>query len=238
MKKIALGGKKGKGLFAIVDDEDYEEGIKYSWHLSMSGNIKYACTTIKDSNRQKKNLFLHRLIMKPKSDEIIDHIDGDGLNNLRKNLRICTYKENSRNIHVAIGMSKYRGVSYATKDAWKVSIINDNDESEYLGTYTDEKDAALVYDKYALKYYKDFANINFPDLIEQYEQLNIGYSNTKFKKSSAYVGVYWDRSRNKWAVQIQIKYKAYHIGYFDNEDNAHEAYLYAKSHKEEVVNRR
>ena len=88
MKKIPLS----QGQFSLVDDEDFDILSKFKWYYSKGRNTNYA---IAANNR--KLIRMHRLIMNPKKGFVIDHINGDGLDNRRENLRICSYSHNSMN---------------------------------------------------------------------------------------------------------------------------------------------
>jgi len=89
--KIALSGKVGAGKFVLIDDEDAELVAGRSWHAMTVRKLIYAKT-----GENGKTLLMHRLIMDPPADMHIDHINGDGLDNRRSNLRICTHAENMR----------------------------------------------------------------------------------------------------------------------------------------------
>lgn len=85
MKRIDLIGKRGVMAYAIIDDEDYDRVSKYKWHYSNG----YAINSF--------GYRMHRLIMMPPHDLVVDHINHDKLDNRRKNLRVCTQLENSKN---------------------------------------------------------------------------------------------------------------------------------------------
>jgi len=113
MKQIPLYGQYGHGKFALVDDEDYDELIKYRWfgiYAKVSSNIYVVKNT--RINDKWTNRRIHQIIMQPKKGEIIDHIDGNTLNNQKSNLRICTHQQNSSNKRkYKNGSSKYKGVT-------------------------------------------------------------------------------------------------------------------------------
>ncbi len=112
---------KNEGLFAIVDDDDFEYLNKYKWSITgRVGYSKYAVSHIGD-----KNITMHRFIMKAKKGEMIDHIDGDGLNNQKSNLRFCTNSENQKNKKPKVGgTSKYLGVSlHSPNNKWVAKIV-------------------------------------------------------------------------------------------------------------------
>lgn len=150
MKKITLT----QGKFALVDDEDFDKVSKYKW--SLSGNKrKYA-----GSYYKSKWITMHRIIMNPTKDQHIDHIDGDVLNNQRYNLRLCTNQQNTFNSKSRPGTSKFKGVSWTTREQkWRAVIMLDNKQT-HIGYFDSELHAAKAYNKMALKYFGEFARLN------------------------------------------------------------------------------
>ena len=114
MKKIRLSGKKANGKSVLVDDDDYEKFNHLRWHLSDTGYAVRRCNG--------ETYRLHRLIMKCPEDMVVDHKNGDKLDNRKANLRICTQEENTRYRHNIKGYSfdksknsfivRYRGKFY------------------------------------------------------------------------------------------------------------------------------
>jgi hypothetical protein len=95
----------------------------------------------------------------------VDHIDHNGLNNRRSNLRLCTAQQNARNHRPQLrGSSKYKGVSWRQDGKVFRALIWHNGKSINLGRFKNEIDAAKAYDKAAKKYFGEFAYLNFPDL--------------------------------------------------------------------------
>ena len=105
---------------------------------------------------------MHRVILKAKKGQYVDHGDDNGLNNQRNNIRICTNSQNLQKARKKKGKasSKYKGVHFVemTKK-WKATITT-NYKFYYLGCFKTEKEAAIAYNKAAKKYYKDFARLN------------------------------------------------------------------------------
>jgi hypothetical protein len=169
MKQIPLSTGKVKGkrkyadkYVAIVDDEDYETVNKFYWSVCGKHNIYYAKSSIYLPCGKQKTIRMHRLIMgvnDPK--KLVDHIDHNGLNNQRSNLRIATHQENSKN-RTPYGSSKYLGVCWCKRSGrWLVQIKINKTTNKFLGYFNNEIDAAMVYDKYAKEIHGEFANLNF-----------------------------------------------------------------------------
>lgn len=160
MKKIALSvykkNPKYKDLFALVDDDKYEELSRYNWHCMKSGNTFYACRNVfNDGNTRQKKLRMHCEILGTKW---IDHKDGNGLNNQANNLRKCNSKTNSQNMRIKTNKSGYKGVSLSRKK-FKASIKIDG-VHHYLGTRDTAIDAAKLYNDAATKMFGEFACLN------------------------------------------------------------------------------
>ena len=139
------------GYEALVDDEDYERLIRYRWKLvrSGSGNTDYALS---------RDMRMHRVIMHVWDSRKVDHRDGNGLNNQKYNLRICTSGQNKANA-VKYGKGKYKGV-FPWGNKWRVYIGDKCGRMEYLGVFQDERVAALAWNKRALELHGEFARLN------------------------------------------------------------------------------
>lgn len=130
MKKVPLTGKKGKGEYAVVDDEDYEKISRYRWYYCDG----YAVSDF--------GVRMHRFIMNPPQDLVIDHTNHDRLDNRRSNLKICTQFENSQNRTHA--KATYGNV-YSNKDVTKWYACNMIDgkraRSKNYDTYEEAEEA-------------------------------------------------------------------------------------------------
>lgn len=161
LKQMAKEIQLTQGKVAIVDDDMYEYLNQWKWHVNKQGNTYYVirnkCTLLKKRVYES----MHRLIMKPDKGFVIDHLDGNGLNNQRNNLRICTVSQNSMNRNKTVkNKSGFKGVIWWERNStWKAEIRH-NKKKIYLGYYKNIIDAARAYNEAALKYHGEFANLN------------------------------------------------------------------------------
>ncbi len=147
-----------KGKFALVDAEDYYRLAQFNWHAKLGSTTMYAAR--RDGGKMIK---MHRLIMDAPDHLVVDHIDHNGLNNCRGNLRLCTTAQNSRNMFSNNGStSRYKGVCWHKKRKKWSATIQFNKKSYHLGYFEDEIKAAKAYDKQAAEYFGEFACPNFP----------------------------------------------------------------------------
>jgi len=151
------------GKFAVIDSEDWFRVSGYNWRCRLDGNTYYAYTFCRINGRQKR-IFMHRLILNAPNHKLVDHIDGNGLNNRKTNLRLCNYTQNAWNRRPAAGgHSKYKGVTWNNNSKkWYVRICKDY-KSIYLGCFDNEIEAALAYDRKAEELFCEFAYLNFPE---------------------------------------------------------------------------
>jgi HNH endonuclease/AP2 domain len=157
MRKIPLGGKRGIGKFAIVDNEDYEWLVRFKWHLDKSGYAVHAPA------QGVNEIRMHRILLVPGNGREVDHIDGNRLDNRKANLRVCTRQQNCFNKKKTWGSSRFKGVSLdKTWDKWTAKI-QINKKQIHIGRFKKEIEAARAYDKFALKLFGEYAKINFPE---------------------------------------------------------------------------
>ena len=146
--------KLSKGKVALVNKEDLLEVSQYNW--CVSGDERYAVSRTKG-----KYVLLHRLILKPNKNQTVDHINGNGLDCRRENLRLCTQQENTRNQRLsAANTSGYKGVSFhKSRGKWR-AYVKINGVQKHLGLYSSPREAAKAYNKAALELFKQFAKLN------------------------------------------------------------------------------
>jgi hypothetical protein len=156
MKKICLS----QGHYALVDDEDFDFLNKRKWCISKRKNTSYAVRYVTKTDGSRHPIFMHRAIMGTPKGFDTDHKDGNGLNNKRGNLRVCTKSENQRNRISRVGSSLFKGVSIKNQTGRWVSQIRFNGKKMHLGYFSNQFDAARKYNEFASKLYGEFANLN------------------------------------------------------------------------------
>ena len=124
-------------------------------------------------NYNRSIVGMHRVIMNAPKGMLVDHIDGNGLNNRRSNLRLCTNKENARNARPSKGgSSRYKGVCWHKAKKKYDARIEVDGKRYCLGYFADEIEAAVTYDIKAMQLFGDFAYFNFPKLMQRYKMFN------------------------------------------------------------------
>lgn len=155
-----------QGLFTIVDADDFDILSQYKWQLKKptKGRTTYYTFCVTPSkNGKRKSIFMHRLLMDAKSGQLVDHINGNGLDNRKSNLRIATQSQNSANSKLPItNTSGFKGVSWCKRSRKWMASIRINKLKKTLGYFTDPIVAAKAYDVAAKSHFKTFARVNFP----------------------------------------------------------------------------
>lgn len=161
MKEITLTSKR----VAIVDDVDYDFLSQWKWHLKKDGKCEYAARVNYlgggRKNPKRKTIRMHRLIMQTPDGMETDHINGDGLDNRRSNLRVCTKSENQHNQKPRVGtFSKYKGVDFHKQsNKWRARIML-NSKHIQIGMFESELEAARAYNLSASIHHGEFAKLN------------------------------------------------------------------------------
>ncbi len=153
-----------RGKVALIDDEDHEWLSGFKWYCSRRSHTSYA---VRNKTGQKGTVYMHRAILERHrmGGKSTDHINHNGLDNRKENLRSVSQGQNTKNCrrHKTntsgfIGVTKINGRSL--KKPWAASIHAG--KSIHLGYYGTREDAACAYDKAAKKYHGEFATFNFP----------------------------------------------------------------------------
>lgn len=158
MKEIALT----QGRVALVDDDDYPTLAKHRWYAARSHKTFYAQ---RSGDNQYGIIRMHREILGLTAEDktLVDHRDLNGLNNQRSNLRRCSTNQNVCNQPVRSGR-KYKGITYE-KDQnvghkrWRAQITV-NGRTRKIGRFLTEHEAAMAYDRVAVKEFGEFARLN------------------------------------------------------------------------------
>ena len=150
-----------QGKETIVDWCDYENLSERKWTAWRVGTRWYAVRSIKRSSLPDDRMLelMHRVIMGNPAGLVIDHINGNGLDNRRSNLRIATYSQNIANSHKPVrSKSGFKGV-HKFRKAWIASIRKDGVQ-RHLGVFDNPRDAARAFDEAALFLHGEFAKTN------------------------------------------------------------------------------
>lgn len=159
MKEIILN-KKAKfyknhlKFTAFIDDEDFDKVNQYNWHYWSDGKrIEYARGTVNG-----KEIYMHNFILGIKG---VDHINHNGLDNQKHNLRITNHHQNMMNQRPPNGKtSPYKGVSWnKERKKWEGKIMF-NKKNTFIGYFSDEKTAAIAYNAKAQELFGEYAYLN------------------------------------------------------------------------------
>ena len=153
-----------QGQVALVDDGDYEILNQYKWYANSvraQGKKFYAYRNVKMENGKKTAIVMHRTIIEIPEGFVCDHIDGNGLNNQKTNLRAVSSRQNSQNFHIDKS-SKYPGVHWCSKKQNWTACIWYNNKSNFLGEYDSEIDAFRAYYDFVLSVGQEILDFTYP----------------------------------------------------------------------------
>lgn len=155
---------KGILLDLIFDEESYKLYLKFNWHISMKhSNTQYLYRTVRQgNNKPRKSLRFHRELLKCSSKLLVDHINGNGLDNRLENLRLVTPSQNTMNSKKTqkLKTSKYKGVSFCKREKkWRLQVVKNN-KVVARGYFNTEIEAAKAYNKAAQELFGEYAKLN------------------------------------------------------------------------------
>lgn len=150
-----------KGLFALVDDSDYELTSQFTWTALVCKRTAYAYFRRRAAGRSPVTL-MHRMLMNAPVGTQVDHINSNGLDCRRSNMRVCSIAENHRNIRKRINptSSRYKGVTWDKNRMKWMAKIKCDQKFIFLGRFTAEESAARAYNVEALRLFGKFALLN------------------------------------------------------------------------------
>ena len=152
MKAIQLTG----GKVAIVDDEDFEELNRYKWHYCEGYAIRADY-----SGGKRQVIRMHRVVTSAPPNFLVDHINGEGIDNRRSNLRLCTHGENQMNRdRPKSSTSGYSGVNYHRASGKWQCRVQSNGKRHDLGLFDNKHDAARMYNFWCVDLHGKFARPN------------------------------------------------------------------------------
>lgn len=151
-----------KNKYCIVDSDDFEILNQFNWCAIQKRDVFYAGRGIWQTNtKTTKIVYMHKIILK--TTLMVDHINGNTLDNRRSNLRICTNQENLRNSKLQKNSTTgFKGV-YKRKDLKSkpyAASIKSNGKTKHLGYFSTKELAAIAYNEAAIKYFGEFARLN------------------------------------------------------------------------------
>lgn len=157
VNEIIINSPKYGKLICIVDSEDYQKICSHAWSILKGKRSKtyYATSHIKG-----KTILMHRLIMDAEKGSIFDHINGNGLDNRKENLRSCTQSQNCMNNRRIDNKWGFKGISFKKTHNRFVTTIRINKKPKIVGSYKTIKEAAMAYNKAAMLHYGLFAKLN------------------------------------------------------------------------------
>lgn len=151
-----------KGKYAKIDPCDVARVSQFKWWAEPKNGGKWVYAVAKIDGRTQ---FLHRYLLNAPKGVLVDHKNGDGLDNRRENIRLCNHADNSRNRRIKPSRAGFRGVILRDRPFRNVryeASIKVERKKIYLGVFDTPEAAARAYDQAAIKHFGDFACLNFP----------------------------------------------------------------------------
>src|ERR1017187_10410349 len=152
------------GRFALIDEQDFEDLRQFKWFSDVRKGQTYVHRNAGKGRKDRRIERLHRRIMQATKGQIVDHINGDGLDNRRCNLRLVTVSQNGHNTGPRVrNKSGYKGVSPYKGGKWQAHL-KVGGKRLYLGVFTNVKEAARAYNKAVYEYVGEHGRLNDIDI--------------------------------------------------------------------------
>ena len=156
---IPLVGTKGAGRFALVNEDDLQCVNLHRWSLLVPNpdcpHGAYAQAWIIDKHGVKRRMTLHRFLMDALPGQLVDHINGDGLDNRRSNLRLVSPEQNQRNRRSRNGRA-YKGITRTPSGQWRARIEVEG-RSRHLGVFETPEEASFAHHKASVELFGSYA---------------------------------------------------------------------------------
>lgn len=150
-----------QGKYAIVDADNYEWLMQWKWSYRDGYAKRSVHIPMAAGLRKQVPITMHGVILPPCNGLVPDHINGNGLDNRRENLRLATQQQNMWNRKpVKNSSSKYKGVSWRKSTGYWIANIKLDGKQKHLGCFWSEEDAARAYNKAAKEMHGEFAKLN------------------------------------------------------------------------------
>lgn len=206
-----------QGKVALVDAEDWGLVFEFRWHAFLIHRSWYAAAG--NIKGHPKRQYLHRLIMGNPAGLEVDHINGDGLDCRRENLRVARHGQNLANQRLSnANTSGYAGVTWdACKGVW-VAQTKHQGKNVYLGSFKSKEEAARARDAGMHALHGEYARLNLPD--EPILPSPFKFPRQSRANTSGFRGVSWDSRRSKWEAYCHASGKKYSLGVFADKEEA------------------
>lgn len=205
-------------LLALVDQEDFDAFSGQKWKNSLGYAIR--------ANDGKR---MHRIVMKDRvsEEDLVDHINLNGLDNRKCNLRLATHVQNRANVALTSNnKTGYKGILFDKLIKRWAARIKYKKQNIHIGSFDKKEQAALAYDIWAFRIYGEFARKNIHEPIEEDIRAVINSAFKKYAKNQKYskfYGVSYLKSMNVWRARLTINGVRVHLGTFQTSKEAADA---------------